>query len=88
MLAKYLKDMRQARVVPAAQAVSSLGAGWTTGANGSLEREFTFDDFKQASNFMNRYADICSQLNHTPAWSNVYNRVNVILLNNEFNGVT
>ena len=75
-------------MVSAEQAVGALGAGWTAGAGGSLEREFTFDDFKQASNFMNRYADYCAQLNHTPSWSNVYNRVNVTLLNNEFDGVT
>ena len=47
-----------------------------------------FEDFKQASNFMTRYADYCSQVNHTPEWSNVYNRVNVRLHNSEFNGVT
>eukprot|EP00806_Schmidingerella_arcuata_P006205 Macronucleus_6647.p1 GENE.Macronucleus_6647~~Macronucleus_6647.p1 ORF type:complete len:150 (+),score=39.75 Macronucleus_6647:1-450(+) len=80
--------MRQARVVSASQAMSALGSGWTAGEGGALQREFTFDDFKQASNFMNRYADYCAQLNHTPSWSNVYNRVNVTLLNNEFDGVT
>ena len=37
---------------------------------------------------MNRYADICAQLNHTPEWSNVYNRVSVRLQNKEFNAVT
>ena len=37
---------------------------------------------------MTRYADYCSQVNHTPEWSNVYNRVNVRLHNSEFNGVT
>ena len=47
-----------------------------------------FEDFVQASNFMCRYADYCSQVNHTPEWSNVYNRVNVRLHNREFNGVT
>ena len=37
---------------------------------------------------MTRYADYCSKVNHTPEWSNVYNRVNVRLNNSEFNGVT
>ena len=37
---------------------------------------------------MTRYADYCSKVNHTPEWSNVYNRVNVRLHNSEFNGVT
>ena len=37
---------------------------------------------------MNRFTAYCSKLNHTPEWSNVYNRVSVRLHNNEFNGVT
>ena len=88
MLAKYLKDLRAARVVSPSQAVSSLGAGWTPSEDGAVSKEFLFDDFQQASNFMNRYADYCAQLNHTPEWSNVYNRVNVRLVNREFSGVT
>ena len=88
MLAKYLKEMRAARVVSASQAVGSLGAGWKEAENGALEKEFLFDDFMQASNFMQRYADMCAQVNHTPEWSNVYNRVNVRLQNREFEGVT
>ena len=42
----------------------------------------------QASNFMQRYADYCAQVNHTPEWSNVYNKVSVRLQNHEFNGVS
>ena len=37
---------------------------------------------------MNRYADYCAQVNHTPEWFNVYNRVNVTLRNPEFSAVT
>ena len=88
MLAKYLKEMRASKVVQASQAVSTLGAGWTKGENGAVQKEFTFDDFLQASNFMQRYADYCHQVSHTPEWSNVYNRVNVRLHNQEFSGVT
>ena len=88
MLAKYLKDMRAAKVVQASQAVSSLGAGWSQADNGAIQKEFVFDDFLQASNFMQRYADYCHQVNHPPEWSNVYNKVNVRLHNQEFSGVT
>ena len=88
MLANYLRGLRQARVVPAAQAIGQLGSGWSAAEDGSMQREFLFDDFVQVSNFMNRYAAICAQLNHTPEWSNVYNRVNVRLQNREFSGVT
>ena len=88
MLAKYLKDMRAAKVVQSSQAVSRLGAGWTQAENGALQREFVFDDFVQASNFMHRFSDYCHQVNHSPEWSNVYNRVSVSLYNAEFRGVT
>ena len=37
---------------------------------------------------MNRFAAYCAQINHTPEWSNVYNRVSVRLINREFNAVT
>ena len=50
MLAKYLKDMRAAKVVQASQAVSSLGAGWSQADNGAIQQELVFDDFFQASN--------------------------------------
>ena len=88
MLAKYLKDLRASRIVSSGQALSALGSGWTEGANGAIQKEFHFDDFVQASNFMNRYAAYCSKVNHTPEWANVYNRVNVVLQNREFSGVT
>ena len=88
MLAKYLKDLRAAKVIQSSQALSALGAGWTQGENGSVQKEFIFDDFVQASNFMSRYADFCHKVNHAPEWSNVYNRVNVRLHNSEFNGMT
>ena len=88
MLAKYLKDLRASKLLSAQQALSQAGAGWSAGENGAIQRDFVFDDFQQASNFMNRYADFCAQLNHHPEWSNVYNRVSVRLQNREFAGVT
>ena len=88
MLAKALKEMRATKIVPQAQALSSLGGGWQQAEQGAITKDFMFDDFVQASNFMQRYADFCHQVNHGPEWSNVYNRVTVRLHNQEFNGVT
>ena len=59
MLAKALKDMRAAKVVQSSQALSALGSGWTQADNGAVQKEFIFDDFVQASSFMQRYADYC-----------------------------
>ena len=88
MLARYLKELRGAKVVTSSLAISSLGAGWTEGENGAIEKQFTFDDFTVAANFMDRYTEYCHKVNAAPEWSNVYNRVNVKLHNDEFNGVT
>ena len=84
MLAKALKEMRASRIVTASEACGSLGEGWSAGENGTITKEFMFKDFMEASNFMNRYANYCSKVNHTPEWFNVYNRVNVTLQNKEF----
>ena len=88
MLARYLKDLRGAKVVSASQAISSLGAGWAEGENGAIEKQFEFADFTVAANFMDRYTEYCHKMNAEPEWSNVYNKVNVKLHNSEFNAVT
>ena len=88
MLAKYLKEIRASKRIATSQALGQLGQGWSQGEDGTLSKEFTFDDHTQASNFMTRYADYCSKVNMSPVWSNVYNRVNVRLENAEFGGVT
>ena len=88
MLSRYLKELRASKVVPASQALSSLGSGWSEGQGGAIEKQFTFEDFTQASNFMERYTDYCHKVNGSPEWSNVYNRVSVRLYNAEFDGVT
>jgi len=81
MLAKYLHQVRSTRVVATGQAIQSgLGAaGWAEGENGALTKNYQFEDFRQASNFLQRYTDYCQKVNHTPQWSNVYNRVSVNL---------
>lgn len=88
MLANYLKNMRASRVVTQAHALQTLGNGWAQGADGAIERQFTFGNWSEAAHFLQRYTDISQKLNHAPEWSNVYNRVNVRLANQEFNGIT
>lgn len=45
----------------------------------ALTATFEFDDFKTAWKFMNEVADIAEEMNHHPNWSNVYNRVSILL---------
>ena len=44
-----------------------------------LEREFRFDDFREAFAFMTRVAFIAEDLGHHPEWSNVYGMVRIRL---------
>jgi len=45
----------------------------------SLQREYIFLTFEEAIRFMHDCVSSIDALNHHPEWSNVYNRVKVIL---------
>jgi 4a-hydroxytetrahydrobiopterin dehydratase len=44
-----------------------------------LQKEFQFDDFTQALDFINRLAQICEKMNHHPHIDWVYNKVKLSL---------
>ena len=64
-------------------------AGWTFDAvrNGIVKR-FTFADFGAAFAFMTRVALAAEKADHHPDWSNVWNRVDVLLSTHSAGGVT
>jgi 4a-hydroxytetrahydrobiopterin dehydratase len=63
--------------------------GWTeVGGRDAITRTFTFRDFNEAFGFMTRAALIAEKMDHHPEWSNVYNRVEVLLATHESGGVT
>ncbi len=51
---------------------------WTEDDN-KLQREFKFKDFSEAFAFMSRVALLAEKMDHHPEWSNVYNRVTIVL---------
>ena len=51
---------------------------WTEG-NGRLTVRLRFVDFKAAFHFMQQVAEIAEAQGHHPAWSNVYNLVEISL---------
>ena len=54
-----------------------------------LKRTFKFNDFIEAWGFMSQIAIMAEKMNHHPEWSNVYNRVEIILTtHDEGNKVT
>lgn len=54
----------------------------------AITRAYRFADFKTAFAFMTRVALKAEQMDHHPEWSNVYNRVDVLLATHDADGVT
>jgi len=63
---------------------------WTEapGDRPALLRTLTFADFSAAFGFMTRVALMAEKMDHHPEWSNVYNRVEVLLTTHDADGVT
>ena len=54
----------------------------------AIRRQFRFMDFSEAFGFMSRAALAAEKLDHHPDWSNVYNRVEVVLTTHDTGGLT
>jgi len=75
------------RMLAPGQAAAQLN-GWTHTNDKTIEKTYTFADYHEAANFINRYTDYCACMNFTPDWSNVYNRVSVRISSAEFKAIT
>jgi 4a-hydroxytetrahydrobiopterin dehydratase len=70
------------------QALAGLN-GWKEVADrDAIVKEFRFADFNQAFAFMTQIALKAERMDHHPEWSNVYNRVSVVLSTHECGGVS
>jgi 4a-hydroxytetrahydrobiopterin dehydratase len=80
--------MSRAVIDPAA-AVAELTA-WSVAPveRPAIRREIRFADFNAAFGFMSRVALKAETMDHHPEWSNVYNRVEVLLTTHDAGGVT
>lgn len=63
---------------------------WTRGQGErpAICRSLSFADFNVAFGFMTRVALYADKVDHHPEWSNVYNRVEVLLTTHDAGGVT
>ena len=78
-------------VLTAAERDAALAAlpGWSydAGRNG-IARSFRFADFNAAFGFMTRVALAAEKADHHPDWSNVWNRVDILLSTHSAGGIT
>jgi len=71
-----------------AEALAQLD-GWAfDAARNGIARRFVFADFSQAFAFMTRVALAAEKADHHPEWSNVWNKVDILLSTHDAGGVT
>lgn len=54
----------------------------------AIARRFVFADFNAAFGFMTRVALLAEKADHHPEWTNVWNRVDVVLSTHDAGGLT
>lgn len=54
----------------------------------AIERRLKFADFNAAWGFMTRVALVAEKMDHHPEWSNVWNRVDIVLSTHDAKGLT
>ena len=54
----------------------------------AIQRAFKFKNFNEAWGFMNRVALLAETQDHHPEWSNVYNRVEILLSTHDCDGLS
>ena len=63
--------------------------GWTElSGRSAIVKKFTFADFNEAWGFMTRVALAADKADHHPEWSNVYNKVEIVLSTHDAGGIT
>ena len=53
-----------------------------------IRRDFSFADFAAAFAFMTHVAILADKADHHPEWSNVYNRVSILLTTHDAGGLS
>lgn len=64
-------------------------AGWSeVEGRDAIRRSLRFADFNAAFGFMSRIAMQAEKMDHHPEWSNVYNRVEIVLSTHDAGGLS
>ncbi|MBB4631221.1 4a-hydroxytetrahydrobiopterin dehydratase [Sphingosinicella soli] len=81
-MVKKLSDDARAALLPGLPA-------WTLdAARDGIARSFRFKDFVEAFGFMSRVALLAEKADHHPEWSNVWNRVDILLTTHDAGGLS
>jgi 4a-hydroxytetrahydrobiopterin dehydratase len=82
--------MAEGRSRIGAEAALERLQGWrlAEGEREAIHKSYRFTDFNAAFGFMSRVALLAEKMDHHPEWSNVYNRVEVLLTTHDAGGVT
>lgn len=71
-----------------AAALDRLGDWDYDEARDAIRRQFLFADFSEAFAFMTRVALLAESHDHHPEWSNVWNRVDILLTTHDAGGLS
>ena len=69
-------------------ALDALGEWDFDDGRDAITRRFLFSDFSEAFGFMARVALLAEQQDHHPEWSNVWNRVDILLTTHDAGGLS
>ncbi|HVL77466.1 MAG TPA: 4a-hydroxytetrahydrobiopterin dehydratase [Noviherbaspirillum sp.] len=71
-----------------AEAMKGLPQWRLDEGRGAIARDFSFKDFAEAFAFMSQVALVAEKRDHHPEWSNVYNKVSIVLTTHDAGGLT
>ena len=71
-----------------AEALDALDEWDFDEARDAITRSFAFPDFSAAFAFMTRVALLAEKADHHPEWSNVWNRVDILLTTHDCGGLS
>lgn len=71
------------------QAALAQLPGWSlVPGRSAIRKSFRFRDFAEAWGFMTRVALAAEKMDHHPEWSNVWNRVDIVLSTHDAGGLS
>lgn len=71
-----------------AEALTELDGWQRLSGRDAIGKSFKFKNFRQAFAFMTEVALLAEKADHHPEWSNVYNRVDIVLTTHDAGGVS